>query len=186
MILSPYSTPPAHALLPVSEIHLNSSNVQVVHNAPANTDVLNMSLNVENDGDGLGSCDSEADDLLETGVHVSVSKLSCGAYSLSCQCLFNNATNSLICLPNVLCTTQNGFCGGICPAFDFDAQVSYVEHQIGEQSYGTSFAPNAAGAVASKIVALDTPLFTCGTGASTCRRPGKICPGLPPRRSRSF
>jgi len=59
MVLSPYSPPPAHALLPPgTEIHLNSSNVQVVHNTPANTDVLNMSLNVENDGDGLGSCDN--------------------------------------------------------------------------------------------------------------------------------
>ncbi len=174
--LSPRGAAPAHATVP--EIHLNSSNVQVVHNAPANTDVLNMSLNVENDGDGLGSCDSEADDLLETGVHVSVSKLSCAAYSLACQCIFNTATNSLICLPNVLCTTQNGFCGGICPAFDFDAQVSYVEHQIGEQSYGTSFAPNAAGAVASKIVALDTPLFTCGTWSINLQATGQNLSGI--------
>src|SRR6267142_3637844 len=90
--LLPYAISPANAQ---TEIHLNSSNVQVVHNTPANTDVLNMSLNVENDGDGLGSCDNEADDLLETGVHVSVSKLSCGAYSLACQCIFNNATNSI-------------------------------------------------------------------------------------------
>ena len=178
MVLSPYSTPPAHALAPPgTEIHLNSSNVQVVHNTPANTDVLNMSLNVENDGDGLGSCDSEADDLLETGVHVSVSKLSCAAYSLACQCIFNNATNSIICLP-AICTTQTGVCGGICPAFDFDAQVNYVEHQIGEQSYGTSFAPNAAGAVASKIVALDTPLFTCGTWSINLQATGQNLSGI--------
>ena len=57
LVLSPYSTPSAQA----TEIHLNSSNVQDVHNAPANTDVLNMSLNVESDGDGLGTCDSEKD-----------------------------------------------------------------------------------------------------------------------------
>ena len=178
MVFSPTSTTPVHAgPVPVTEIHLNSSNVQVVHNTPANTDVLNMSLNVESDGDGLGSCDGEADDLLETGVHVSVSKLSCTAYALACQCIFNTATNSLVCLP-VLCTTQTGFCGGVCPAFDFDAQVNYVEHQIGEQSYGTSFAPNAAGAVASKIVALDTPLFTCGTWSINLQATGQNLSGI--------
>src|ERR1700682_5923512 len=78
MVLSPYSTPPAHALAPSNEINLNSSKVQVVHKAPANTDVLNMSLNVESNGDsGLDPCDGEKDDLLETGVHVSVSRFSC-------------------------------------------------------------------------------------------------------------
>src|ERR1700682_3887392 len=75
MVLSPYSTPPAHALAPSNEINLNSSKVQVVHNTPANTDVLNMSLNVESDGDsGSDPCGGEQDDLLETGVHVSVSR----------------------------------------------------------------------------------------------------------------
>src|SRR4029077_5680994 len=66
----PCLTSPA---LAQNEINLNSSNVQVVHNAAANSDVLNMSLNVESDGDGgLDPCESQADDLLETGVHVSV------------------------------------------------------------------------------------------------------------------
>src|SRR4029077_14771784 len=151
--LLPFAILPAHAQ---NEILLNSSTVQVVHNAPANTDVLNLSLNVTDNGD-TGSCDSESDDLLETGVHVSVSRLSCADYSLACSCIFNNNTGSIICVSNSICTTQTGFCGGFCPLFDFDAQVNYVEHDIGSSSYGTSFAPNADGFVSSKIVAQTTP-----------------------------
>jgi hypothetical protein len=154
MVLSPYSTPPAHALAPPgTEIHLNSSNVQVVHNTPANTDVLNMSLNVTNDGDGLGSCDLDADDLLETGVHISVSRFSCFAYGFICG-------------------------AATCPTFDFDAQVNYVEHEIGSAAYGTSFAPNASGSVASKIVAVATPLFTCGTWTINLQATGQNLSGI--------
>ena len=140
MVLSPYSTPPAHALAPSNEINLNSSKVQVVHNTPANTDVLNMSLNVESDGDsGSDPCDGEEDDLLETGVHVSVSRFSCSDIGFLCP-------------------------GQACPVPDFEAQINYVEHEIGgKNAYGTSYAPNAAGAVASKIVSLPTPPNTCGT-----------------------
>lgn len=72
---SPFAVSPAHAI--ADEIILNSSNVQVVHNTPANTDVLNMSLIVTNNGDTAGSCDGGDDDLLETGVFVVVSRLSC-------------------------------------------------------------------------------------------------------------
>ena len=157
--LLPFAISPVHAQ---NEICLNSSTVQVVHNAPANSDVLNLSLNVTSNGD-TGSCDGEADDLLEDGVHVSVSRLSCAEYSLACSCVVATNTNSLICFSNTICTTQTGFCGGFCPPFDFDAQVDYVEHDIGSASYGTSFAPNAAGSVSSKIVAQTTPVNTCGT-----------------------
>src|ERR1700688_1808580 len=94
--LLPFAISPAHAQ---NEILLNSSVVQVVHNAPANSDVLNLSLNVTSNGD-TGSCDSEADDLLETGVHVSVSRLSCPDYALACSCIVNVSTNSLICVDN--------------------------------------------------------------------------------------
>ena len=128
----PYLTSPAHA----QEIHLNSSTVQVVHNTPGNTDVLNLSLNVTSDGEG--NCEGEADDLLETGVRISLSKFTCADYLTIC-----------------------GTIG--CPTFDFDAQVNYVEHDIAGASYGTSFGPNAAGNVSSKIVAQTTPPFTCGT-----------------------
>ena len=180
LILSPYSTSPVHAAaVVISEISLNSSTVQVVHNTPANTDVLNLSLNVTSNGDlGTGSCDAEADDLLETGVHISVSKLSCADYSLACSCIFNLGTNSLICVANSICTTQTGFCGGFCPAFDFDAQINYVEHDIGSSSYGTSFAPNAAGSVASKIVALATPTNTCGTWSINLQATGQNLSGI--------
>src|ERR1700674_3226492 len=70
MALLPYAISPAHAQ---NEIHLNSSNVQVVKNPIPFTDVLNMSLNVTDDGDGdpFDPCDVEKDDLLETGVHIS-------------------------------------------------------------------------------------------------------------------
>jgi hypothetical protein len=135
--LLPYAISPAHA----SEINVNSSNVQVVHNNIFNTDTLNMSLNLENDGDGgLDPCDSEKDDLLETGVHISVSRYSCEAYALACALGL-----------------------GVCPAFDFDAQINYVEHDIGSASYGTFFAPKSLGFLSSKIVALATPANTCGT-----------------------
>jgi len=131
--LLPYAIAPANAQ---NEISLNSSTVQVVHNVPANTDVLNMSLNVTSAGDS-GDCDGGADDLLETGVHVSVSSFSCLDFAI--------------------------FCGIIaCPTLDFDAQVNYVEHDIGSLSYGTSFGPNAGGSVSSKIVALATPPGACG------------------------
>ncbi len=146
----PYLTSPAHAQ---NEVNLNSSTVQVVHNTLANTDVLNLSLNVTGDGDS-GDCDGGADDLLETGVHVSVSTFSCGAYAFIC-----------------------GLVG--CPTFDFDAQVDYVEHDIGSFSYGTSFAPNAAGSVASKIVAAaTTPLFTCGTWTINLQGTGQNLSGI--------
>ncbi len=132
--LLPYAIAPANAQ---NEINLNSSNVQVVHNG-LNNDVLNMSLNVTSAGDS-GSCEGGDDDLLETGVHVSVSVFSCAQYAF--------------------------ICGAIgCPTFDFDAHVNYVEHDIGSLSYGTSFAPNAGGFVSSKIVAAaTTPINTCGT-----------------------
>jgi hypothetical protein len=145
LLFSPYSTRSAHAL--VSEITLNSSNVQVVHNTPANTDVLNMSLNVTSSGDA-GSCDNEQDDLLETGVFVAVSKFSCIGYFLTCL-----------------------YVG--CPPLDFAAEVNYVEHDIGSTSYGTSFAPNASGSVASKIVALTTPANTCGTWSINLQATGQ-------------
>jgi hypothetical protein len=132
--LLPYAITPANAQ---NEISLNSSTVQIVH-IGLNNDLLNMSLNVTSAGDS-GDCDGEDDDLLETGVHLSVSVFSCGTYAF--------------------------ICGAIgCPTFDFDAQVNYVEHQIGSSSYGTSFGPNAAGTVSSKIVsAATTPINTCGT-----------------------
>jgi len=147
MVLSPYSTPPAHAVPPV-EITFISTNVQVVHNTPANTDVLNMSLNVQNAGDS-GSCDAEKDDLLETGLFVGVSRFSCIAYLSSCFSISG------------------------CPILDFSAEVGYVEHDIGSLSYGTSFAPNAAGFVSSKIVALTTPPNTCGTWSINLQATGQ-------------
>src|ERR1700682_1804752 len=85
LVLSPHLTTPAHAVPPVKEIRLNSSNVQIVKNTAANSDVLNLSLNVTSEGDFLGSCDvADADDLLETGVHISLSKYSCAAYAFIC------------------------------------------------------------------------------------------------------
>ena len=120
-----------------NEINLNSSNVQIVH-VGLNNDVINMSLNVTSAGDS-GDCEGGDDDLLETGVHVSVSVFACPQYAFLC-----------------------GTIG--CPTFDFDAQVNYVEHDIGSSSYGTSFGPNKAGSVSSKIVAAaTTPINTCGT-----------------------
>jgi hypothetical protein len=75
--LSPIAASPAHALVPVSEIVLNSSNVQVVHNSIPNTDVLNASLDVTSNGDA-GSCDGGDDDLLGSGVFFAVSSQPCG------------------------------------------------------------------------------------------------------------
>ena len=148
--LLPYLISPAHAQ---AEIILNSSTIQVVHNTPANTDVLDMNLNVTNTGDFLGSCDGETDDLLETGVHISVSRFSCADYSVIC---------------------------GIIPCPDFAAQVDYVEHQIGSASYGTSFALNGTngGHVSSKIVALATPIFTCGTWSINLQGTGQDLSGI--------
>ena len=77
LVLSPYSTPPARALVPVSEIVLNSSTIQVVHNSIANTDVLNASLDVTNLGDA-GSCDGGNDDFLASGFFFGVSSQPCG------------------------------------------------------------------------------------------------------------
>ena len=149
MALLPLAMSSAHAQ---DEIILNSSTVQVVHNTPANTDVLNLSLNVTSNGDS-GDCENEADDLLETGVHISVSQQSC---------LFR-ATN----------------CPGIlCAPLDFDAQVNYVEHDIGSASYGTSFAANAAGFVSSKIVAQTTPPITCGTWTINLQATGQNLSGI--------
>jgi hypothetical protein len=143
--LLPYVISPAHAQ---NEIHLNSSNVQVVKNTPANTDVLNMSLNVTSDGD-TGDCDGESDDLLETGVHISVSNQSC-------------ATRVIVC-PSFLCAP-----------LDFDAQINYVEHEIGgKDAYGTSYAPNKSGAVASKIVLLARPFLRCGTWSINLQATGQ-------------
>lgn len=147
--LLPYAIAPANAQ---NEINLNSSTVQVVHNVAANTDVLNMSLNVTSDGD-FGDCEGGADDLLETGVHVSVSSFSCAFRAAFC--------------PSI-----------ICPAFDFDAQVDYVEHDIGSASYGTSFGPNKAGSVSSKIVALATPFLTCGTWSINLQGTGQDLSGI--------
>jgi len=137
--LSPRAVSPAHAAVAASEINLNSSNVQVVHNTPANTDVLNLSLNVTSDGE-LGGCEGEDDDLLESGVTVALSPASsCGEFFYFC---FNF-----------------GFC--LQP---FDYTVSpFVEHEIGSTSYGTFFGLNGSGTVSSKIVAQATPPNTCGT-----------------------
>ena len=158
--LSPFAALPAHALIPFSEIILNSSTVQVVHNAIPSTDVLNMSLNVQNAGDS-GSCDAEKDDLLETGLFVGVSRFSCIAYLTSCFSISG------------------------CPILDFSAEVGYVEHDIGSLSYGTSFAPNAAGFVSSKIVALTTPPSTCGTWSINLQATGQNLSLITASRSRS-
>ena len=83
LVMSPHSTPPAHALLPpVNEIVLNSSTIQVVHNPIANTDVLNASLDVTNLGDA-GSCDGGDDDFLASGVFIAVSSQPCGIGSVT-------------------------------------------------------------------------------------------------------
>jgi len=137
---SPLAMSPAHAQ---DEIILNSSNVQVVHNTPANSDVLNLSLDVTNIGDTAGSCDGDgtSDDLLEDGVHIAVYQGSCVQYL-------------------TICATGPPF---NCPSRPFDFFVNpYVEHDVGSSSYGTFFGPNGGGSVSSKIVALTTPPNTCG------------------------
>ena len=139
LVLLPYWTTSAEAGY---EMVLNSSNVQVVHNAPANTDVLNLSLDVTNTGDS-GTCDGdgESDDLLETGVHVAVYQGTCVGFL-------------------TICATGPPFS---CPTRPLDFFVNpYVEHDIGSFSYGTFFGSNPPGTVASKIVALATPPNTCG------------------------
>jgi len=134
--LSALAVSPVHAF--VQEIHLNSSNVQVVHNTAASADVLNMSLNVTSDGE-LGGCEGEDDDLLESGVTV-------GVYGGSCLQFF------------FTCISVG------CPTLPFDFTVNpYVEHEIGSSSYGTFFGLNGSGTVSSKIVSLATPPNTCGT-----------------------
>jgi hypothetical protein len=145
--LLPCVISPAHAVLPVTEIHLNSSNVQVVKNPIPFTDVLNMSLNVT--GGGEGGCDAEGDDLLEKGVHISVSHQSCAFRAFACP-------------------------GILCAPLDFDAQIDYVEHEIGgNDAYGTSYAPNKLGAVASKIVLLGRPPSQCGTWSINLQATGQ-------------
>src|SRR5258708_2645274 len=100
-----------------------------------------MSLNVTSQGES-GSCEGEADDLLESGVRVSVFGGSCFEYYWTCY-----------------------YYG--CPTKAFDFLVSpYVEHDIGNTSYGTFFAPNGPGSVSSKITVAPTIVWiydTCGT-----------------------
>jgi hypothetical protein len=67
----------SHADGVANEIILNSSTVQVVHNPTPNTDVLNMSLNVTDQGE-LGGCEGGADDFIATGFTVTLFKGSCG------------------------------------------------------------------------------------------------------------
>ena len=66
----------AHAGPIAPEIELNSAIVQVVHNPTPNTDVLNMSLNVTDQGEG--GCEGGADDFIATGFNVAIFKGSCG------------------------------------------------------------------------------------------------------------
>ena len=65
----------SHADGLVGEIELNSATVQVVHNPTPNTDVLNMSLNVTDQGEG--GCEGGADDFIATGFSVTLFKGSC-------------------------------------------------------------------------------------------------------------
>ncbi len=142
LALFPCATSPAHAWL--TEIELNSSTVQVIHNTGTNKDVLNMTLNVTNEGDPVvgpaeDPCDDEKDDLLETGVHVAVVADTCADFIADCT-------------------------ADPCPSLPFSFLVSpYVEHDIGSFSYGTFIALNGPGTVASKITKLATPEYTCGT-----------------------
>jgi len=66
----------------------------------------------------------------------------------------------------------------LCAPLDFDAQVNYVEHDIGSASYGTSFGPNASGNVSSKIVAQTTPPITCGTWTINLQATGQNLSGI--------
>src|SRR5258707_14999648 len=92
--LSPFAALPAHALIPFSEIILNSSTVQVVHNAIPSTDVLNMSLDVTNFGDA-GSCDAGNDDFLKMGLYVEVSSRLWWSSSATISCAPVLVVNSI-------------------------------------------------------------------------------------------
>ena len=72
--LSPFAV--SHADGVINEIILNSSTIQVVHNPTPNTDVLNMSLNVSDQGES--GCEGGADDFIATGFDVTLFKGSCG------------------------------------------------------------------------------------------------------------
>src|SRR5690349_1249598 len=85
--LAPLAVSPAYAN-PPQEIILNSSTVQIIHNPGSNADVLNLSLDVTNDGDA-GSCDGGLDDLLESGVRIGVAEPSCASQSSSILFLFS-------------------------------------------------------------------------------------------------
>jgi hypothetical protein len=74
LAISPFAVSHADGL--ANEIILNSSTVQVVHNPTPNTDVLNMSLNVTDQGE-LGGCESGADDFIATGFTVTLFKGIC-------------------------------------------------------------------------------------------------------------
>jgi hypothetical protein len=90
--LAPHAVLPAYAS--VQEIILNSSTVQIVHNPSPDTDVLNLSLDVTNDGDA-GSCDGEADDLLEGGVAIGVAEPSCASENNSLLFSFSYAEHDI-------------------------------------------------------------------------------------------
>ena len=74
LVLSSFSVSHADGVL--DEIQLNSSTVQVVHNTTANTDVLNMSLNVTDLGE-FGGCEGGDDDFIATGFSVTLFKGQC-------------------------------------------------------------------------------------------------------------
>src|SRR6266481_3837546 len=74
LALSSFSESHADGVL--DEIQLNSSTVQVVHNTTANTDVLNMSLNVTDLGE-FGGCEGGDDDFIATGFSVTLFKGQC-------------------------------------------------------------------------------------------------------------
>ena len=71
--LSPLAV--SHADGIANEIELNSATVQVVHNPTPNTDVLNMSLNVTDLGEG--GCEGGADDFIASGWSVAIFKGTC-------------------------------------------------------------------------------------------------------------
>jgi len=119
----------AHAGPIAPEIELNSATVQVVHNPTPNTDVLNMSLNVTDQGE-LGGCEGGDDDFIATGFSVTLFKGQCSQIT----------------------------------GFVFSYTIpGYVAHHIGSATYGTYFALKPPGTVSSKIVAVATPVNTCGT-----------------------
>lgn len=65
----------SHADGVANEIILNSAIVQVVHNPSPDTDVLNMSLNVTDQGES--GCEGGADDFIATGFSVTILKGGC-------------------------------------------------------------------------------------------------------------